>query len=216
MAKYETTIVDLEADVQGVYQKTVVPLPVKSSRSWIWKTFAVIVFLGLCAAASVFFACHLTHVKVLHQIAERTKAAIHLHGGVGEKSLKWVSGVDQSFEQGGLELIDNNIRIPADGLYFVYSQVAYGVPCKVGEDGETQKFLSHNILRISDEMGGQMPLQDSGHSICQSGENEMTYSTIYLGAVFKLLQGDRLSTSTNYVDYIDDDSSKTFFGVFAL
>ncbi|KAA0702200.1 Tumor necrosis factor [Triplophysa tibetana] len=241
MAKYETTIVDLEAGVQGVYQSTVVALPVKSSRSWIWKTFAAIVFLGLCAAASVFIAWHLTdreqnkkekqilsveqirtsseHEKVLHQIAERTKAAIHLHGGASasEKSLKWVSGVDQSFEQGGLKLIDNKIHIPVDGLYFVYSQVAYHVQCRVGEDGETQKFLSHNILRLSDEMGGQMPLQDSGHSICQSGENEkMTYSTIYLGAVFKLRQGDSLSTKTNYVEYIDDDYSKTFFGVFAL
>ncbi|KAI7801142.1 tumor necrosis factor TNF superfamily [Triplophysa rosa] len=215
MAKYETTV-DLKAGVECL--KTVVPIQVKSSRSWIWKTFAVIVFLYLSVAASVFFAWHLMkqdNMEIQILSAEQISTP---SGELNQtlKSLKWVSGGQQSFEQGGLELIDNKIRIPADGLYFVYSQVAYGVPCKVGEDGETQKFLSHNIMRYSDTMGGQMPLQDSGHSICQSGENEMTYSTIYLGAVFKLLQGDRLSTSTNYVDYIDDDSSKTFFGVFAL
>lgn len=127
--------------------------------------------------------------------------------------MKWVSDVDQSFEQGGLKLIENQIHIPADGLYFVYSQVAYAVQCK---DGETRRFLSHTILRHSDAMGGKMPLQNSGHSICQSDDNETTYSTIYLGAVFKLLEGDKLSTSTEYVYDILDDSAKTFFGVFAL
>ncbi|XP_056613141.1 tumor necrosis factor-like [Triplophysa dalaica] len=227
MAKYETTVVVPKAGVEGL--KTVVPIQVKSSRCWIWKTFAVIVFLGLCIAASVFFPWHLMkaeqistaseHRQVLQETAKRTKAAIHLHGELNQtkKSMKWVSGGKQSFEQGGLKLIDNKIHIPVDGLYFVYSQVAYGVQCKKDRDGETQKFLSHSILRYSDEMGAQIPLQDSGHFICQSGKNKkITYSTIYLGAVFKLLQGDRLSTSTNYEDYIDDDSSKTFFGLFAL
>lgn len=60
MVKYETTTVDLEAGVEGVYQTTVAPVPVKSSNSWIWKTVVVIAFLGLCATAAVFFAWHMT------------------------------------------------------------------------------------------------------------------------------------------------------------
>lgn len=60
MVKYETTLVDLEAGVGGVYQTTVAPVPVKSSKSWIWKTVVVIAFLGLCATAAVFFAWHMT------------------------------------------------------------------------------------------------------------------------------------------------------------
>ncbi|XP_051966453.1 tumor necrosis factor-like [Xyrauchen texanus] len=240
MIKYEMTTVDLEACVGDVYQPTVVPLPVKSSSSWIWKTVAVIVFLCLSATASLFFAWHLMkqdkgeiqnfesgkqistpseHGNILKQIAESTKAAIHLHAKQESGSLKWVSGVDQSFVQGGLKLVENDILIPADGLYFVYSQVSYSVHCKSNKDNEEDELhLSHSIWRYSDAMGPEkMPLQNSVQSVCQSGQKEKTtYSTLYLGAVFKLLEGDKLSTKTSKVTDIDENYAKTFFGVFAL
>ncbi|XP_050984645.1 tumor necrosis factor b (TNF superfamily, member 2) [Labeo rohita] len=245
MVKYETTIVDLEASAGGVYQTTVAPVPVKSSRSWIWKTLAAIAFIALCAVAAVFFAWHVTKQnqtelpsysekqistttalptqqgKMLKQIAERTKAAIHLHGehssSLPNDSLKWVSGVDQSFEQGGLKLDDNKILIPADGLYFVYSQVSYSIQCNPDEDELTQKFLSHSIWRYTDAVTDWKPLQNSAHSVCQSQEDgKTTYSTIYLGAVFKLMQGDKLSTKTSHAAEVEENYAKTFFGVFAL
>lgn len=241
MVKYETTL-DLEAGVGGVYQTTVAPVPVKSSKSWIWKTVVVIAFLGLCATAAVFFAWHMTkpiqgdipffsekqistpseHGKTLMQIAEKTKAAIHLHGqheGSTNESLKWVTGVDQSFEQGGLKLENNKIHIPADGLYFVYSQVSYAIQCNMDEsdNGPAQNFLSHSIWRHTDAVGKPMPLQSSVHSVCQSHEDEKTtYSTAYLGAVFQLMEGDRLSTKTSRVADVEENYAKTFFGVFAL
>ncbi|ROL45152.1 Tumor necrosis factor [Anabarilius grahami] len=244
MVKYETTIVDLEAGVGGVYQTTVAPVPVKSSKSWIWKTVVVIAFLGLCATAAVFFAWHMTkpiqgdlpffsekqistpseHGKTLKQIAKKTKAAIHLHGqhkgGQKQESLEWVTGVDQSFEQGGLKLEKNEIHIPANGLYFVYSQVSYAIQCNTdgGDDGgAAQNFLSHSIWRYTDAVGKPMPLQSSAHSVCQSHEDESTtYSTVYLGAVFQLMEGDRLSTKTTHVADVEENYAKTFFGVFAL
>ncbi|CAM4555030.1 hypothetical protein PO909_002930 [Leuciscus waleckii] len=252
MVNYETTIVDLEASVGGVYQTTVAPVPVKSSRSWIWKTVAAIAFIGLCATAALFFAWHTTkpdqkelqnfsekqitpekqfstttpgHGIMLKQIAENTKAAIHLHGEryhAGKSYvLKWVSGVDQSFEQGGLQLNNKNeIHIPADGLYFVYSQVSYAIQCNMdeGEDNAPRNFLSHTILRYTDAVGDQMPLQNSAHSVCQSKEEggKTVYSTIYLGAVFQLMEGDKLSTKTTRVADVEEEYAKTFFGVFAL
>uniref|UniRef100_A0A671MC06 Tumor necrosis factor n=1 Tax=Sinocyclocheilus anshuiensis TaxID=1608454 RepID=A0A671MC06_9TELE len=238
MVKYETTLVDLEASAGGVYQTTVASLPVKSSSSWIWKTVAAITFVTLCAVAAAFFAWHVMQTvkltpilfsteqgKMLKQIAERTKAAIHLHGesqtvNSQSDSLQWVSGVDQSFEQGGLKLVGNEIHIPADGLYFVYSQVSYATQCNLdeaNEDDAAQKFLSHSIWRYTDAVEDWKPLQNSAHSICQSLEDgKTTYSTIYLGAVFKLMEGDKLSTKTTYVADIEEDYAKTFFGVFAL
>uniref|UniRef100_A0A671MYD2 Lymphotoxin-alpha n=1 Tax=Sinocyclocheilus anshuiensis TaxID=1608454 RepID=A0A671MYD2_9TELE len=224
--KYETTIVDLNAGAGGVYQTTVAPVPVKSSRSWIWKTVAAIAFLALCAVAAVFFSWHVMKQistpseqgRMLKQIAERTKAAIHLHGDNPQsESLKWVSGVDQSFEQGGLKLANNKIHIPADGLYFVYSQVSYAIQCNLDEDDEAQNFLSHTIWRYTDAVGELKALQNSAHSVCQSQEDgKTTYSTIYLGAVFKLMEGDELSTKTMRLTDVEEDYAKTFFGVFAL
>uniref|UniRef100_A0A8C2JH64 Lymphotoxin-alpha n=1 Tax=Cyprinus carpio TaxID=7962 RepID=A0A8C2JH64_CYPCA len=240
MVKYETTLLDLEAGAGGVYQTMVAPLPVKSSNSWIWKTVTVIAFVALCAVAAVFFtfqemkpyqreeqkdkqiSTSSEQGKMLKQIAGKTKAAIHLHGehdsSPKPNSLKWVSGVDQSFEQGGLKLVDNEIRIPTDGLYFVYSQVSYAIQCiEDDEDDTIQKFLSHSIWRYTDAVEDWKPLQNSAHSICQSLEDEKTtYSTIYLGAVFKLREGDKLSTKTTHVANIEEDYAKTFFGVFAL
>ncbi|XP_059371061.1 tumor necrosis factor b (TNF superfamily, member 2) [Carassius carassius] len=241
MVQYETTV-DLEAGAGGVYQTTVVPLPLKSSRSWIWKTVAAVAFLALCAVAAVFFAWHLTDQKeikffsekqispqseqerMLKQIAEKTKAAIHLHGEHNSNpksdSLKWVSGVDQSFEQGGLKLDNNEIHIPADGLYFVYSQVSYAIQCKLdenNEDDDAMKFLSHSIWRYTDAVEQWKPLQNSAHSVCQSKDDgKTTYSTIYLGAVFKLMEGDKLATKTSRMTDVEEDYAKTFFGVFAL
>ncbi|KAL0174796.1 hypothetical protein M9458_030764, partial [Cirrhinus mrigala] len=118
-------------------------------------------------------------------------------------------GVDQSFAQGGLKLDNNEIHIPADGLYFVYSQVSYSIQCNPEEDNEddsVQKFLSHSIWRYTDA--------NSAHSVCQSQEGgKTTYSTIYLGAVFKLMEGDKLMTKTTHVASVDEDYAKTFFGV---
>lgn len=127
--------------------------------------------------------------------------------------MDWVTGVDQAFEQGGLKLENNKIHIPANGLYFVYSQVSYAIQCNSDDDN----FLSHVILRYTDAVGKDMPLQSSAHSVCQSHEGESTtYSTVYLGAVFQLNEGDRLSTVTTRVADVEEDYAKTFFGVFAL
>lgn len=132
------------------------------------------------------------------------------------QSLKWVGGVDQSFAQGGLMLENNEIVIPEDGLYFVYSQVSYETLCSKDVEGDGQKYLSHSINRYTDAVGKKMPLQNSAHSVCPSLNDKKTYSTIYLGAVFNLLEGDRLSTKTSRVGDIEENYAKTFFGVFAL
>lgn len=85
------------------------------------------------------------------------------------------------------------------------------------EDDEAQNFLSHSILRYTDAVEEWMPLQNSAHSVCQSQEDgKTTYSTIYLGAVFKLMDGDKLATKTSRVANVEEDYARTFFGVFAL
>ncbi|TRY96746.1 hypothetical protein DNTS_009610 [Danionella cerebrum] len=240
MAKYETTV-DLKPCLEGVYQTTVVPVPHKPSRSWIWKIAAVVTFL---AVAAVLFSWHLMnpkqkehksfeephisppseHGRMLQQIAESTKAAIHLHGTRENQTLKWLSGVDHAFVQGGLQLVENKIKIPDNGLYFVYSQVSYATKCKlnkneveINDESQDNKYLSHSIWRKTDEVKDPIPLQNSAHSACQSpNEGETSYNTIYLGAVFKLMEDDELYTVTTNVEDVSGHTSQTFFGVFAL
>ncbi|KAM9469535.1 tumor necrosis factor b (TNF superfamily, member 2) [Clarias gariepinus] len=167
--------------------------------------------------------------KMLTEIAKSTKAAIHLHASgqaVGQmsRSPRWVSGVDQSFTKGGLTLENNSILIPHDGLYFVYSQASFKIKCH-SDDEENAKsniHLSYSVRwsSLTSPSKEKHFLLNGVKSMCQATENQQNgrfvYDSIYLGAVFQLYKGDKLSTDTNHLTNIEDQTSKTFFGVFEL
>lgn len=134
--------------------------------------------------------------------------------------------------QGGLELIDNEIVIPQNGLYFVYSQVSFRVSCN-SDDSDTDRpmvHLTHTIQRWSRSYGNDdnkkkyQPILRSVRTACQKTassdpeEEGNWFTTIYMGAVFNLNKGDHLKTEMNekLLPHLDEDSAKTFLGVFAL
>ncbi|KAB5550554.1 hypothetical protein PHYPO_G00055020 [Pangasianodon hypophthalmus] len=247
MENYKGTAADIEAAIGDVYQPTVEA--VKPSRSWMWTIVGAVVFLSLCAVASLCFAWHFTNKnqgelflkqqsntstgsssqqKILTQIAKSTKAAIHLHVSNQphkKRSPVWVSGVDQSFTKGGLKLEDNNIVIPHDGLYFVYSQASFHIVCKSSEEDNdsSNMHLSYRILwsSLTAPSKNKRYLLHGVKSVCQTKTEEQmngqpVYDSIYLGAIFQLYKGDKLSTEANHLVGIDVHSAKTFFGVFEL
>ncbi|KAL6471509.1 hypothetical protein MHYP_G00201590 [Metynnis hypsauchen] len=188
------------------------------------------------------------HRQILTKIGNNTKAAIHLRekqrekgiaysysllktplplvSGLDDKNqrMKWVNGVDQSFSAGGLKLENNEIVIPSDGLYFVYSQASFEVPCK---ETESNTALSYSVRWSSPAAPSEeypRYLLMGVKSVCppntdgrkQEEDERQAYDIIYLGAVFRLYKGDRLSTEANHHAHIETQSSKTFFGVFEL
>lgn len=148
-------------------------------------------------------------------------------------SVKWMSDVDQFHSQGGLELKNNEIVIPRNGLYFVYSQASFRVSCS-GSDADdiTSKHmvhLSHTVKRWSSTFGDddEESYQTILHSVrtaCQktaggdSNSDGSWFSAVYMGAVFHLKTGDRLKTvmEKKMLEKLEDEPGKTFFGVFAL
>lgn len=134
----------------------------------------------------------------------------------------WVSGVDQSFTKGGLKLEDNTILIPHDGLYFVYSQASFSIFCE--EDNERSNIhVSYSIQwsSLTSPSKYKRFLLNGVKTMCQGKTEEQinghtVFDSIYLGAVFQLYKGDKLSTSSNRLSDISEHSSKTFFGVFEL
>lgn len=58
MENYKVTAADIEAVIGDVYQPTVEA--VKPSRSWMWTLVGVVVFVSLCAAASLCFSWQFT------------------------------------------------------------------------------------------------------------------------------------------------------------
>ncbi|XP_036421532.1 tumor necrosis factor a (TNF superfamily, member 2) [Colossoma macropomum] len=215
----------------------------KSSSAWSgrWRLVMALLAVALCTAAAVFFTFNKqTQHKpdetddirhTLRQVSSSAKAAIHLLGHYNEnnkESVDWWDNDGQSFTEGGLKLKDNQIHIPHDGLYFVYSQASYRVSCSSNADGSDEEAvvqLSHMVYRWSDSYGDEKPLLSAVRTACtkspkQSEEDdEVTwFGAIYLGAVFKLQAGDRLYTKMmeKMLPQVETNQGMTFFGVFAL
>ncbi|KAG8004967.1 Tumor necrosis factor, partial [Nibea albiflora] len=141
--------------------------------------------------------------RTLRQISN-TRAAIHLRGEYNPErttSVQWINEVDQSYAQGGLKLVNNEIVIPRDGLYFIYSQASFSVSCSSNDDdSDPMVHLSHTVKRSSDTYGTKNTYETILHSVrtaCQKTESNNPdedgkwFSTIYMGAVFSLNRGDK-------------------------
>uniref|UniRef100_UPI0037E98A38 tumor necrosis factor b (TNF superfamily, member 2) n=1 Tax=Semicossyphus pulcher TaxID=241346 RepID=UPI0037E98A38 len=250
---YTTTPGDVEMALE---ERTVVLVEKKSSTGQIWKVTGALLIVALCIGGVLLFAWYwngrpemkmqsgqteaLTkkdtsekpdHHDALRRIGIKAKAAIHLEGSYDEDSesnqLEWRNGQGQAFAQGGFKLENNQIIIPQKGLFFVYSQVSFRVPCSDGDErrgaGKGLTPLSHRIWRYTDSIGSKVSLMNAVRSACQSTPQEDSnhsgqgwYNAIYLGAVFNLNKGDKLWTETNQLSALETEEGKTFFGVFAL
>ncbi|XP_043072980.1 tumor necrosis factor a (TNF superfamily, member 2) [Puntigrus tetrazona] len=209
-----------------------------SRRTAVWRVCGVLLAVALCAAATVCFtlnkpqnsqeggnALRLTLRDHLSKENVTSKVAIHLTGAydpnVSQDSLDWKQNQDQAFVSGGLELVDREIIIPSDGIYFVYSQVSFHISCKkdMTEDQDSVH-MSHAVQRYSESYGSYKPLFSAIRSACThaSDSENLWYNTIYLGAAFNLRAGDKLCTETTskLLHRVDTGNGKTFFGVFAL
>lgn len=147
-------------------------------------------------------------------------------------SIEWKKQVDQSHAQGGLELINNEIVIPHNGLYFVYCQASFEVSCSSSDADDTNSmvYLSHIVERSSKTYANDDTKQPyhtilrSVRTACQKTtssnpeEDGSWYSAVYNGAVFSLNKGDRLRTqmAEKMLAMVEEGSGKNFFGVFAL
>ncbi|KAI2652683.1 Tumor necrosis factor [Labeo rohita] len=209
-----------------------------SSRSGVWRVCGVLLAVALCAAAAVCFTLNksqnnqesgkeirLTLRDNLSKDNVTSRAAIHLTGAynpnVSADKLDWRRNQDQAFTSGGLKVVDREIIIPADGIYFVYSQVSFHISCKTDMPQDHDVLhMSHAVSRYSDSYGTYKPLFSAIRSACvHAPDNEdLWYNTIYLGAAFNLHAEDKLRTETTVelLPRVETENGKTFFGVFAL
>lgn len=140
--------------------------------------------------------------------------------------------MNQAHSQEGLELKDNEILIPHNGLYFVYSQASFRVSCSSNADDLISNHmihLSHTVKRWSRSFGSNdessyRTLLHSVRTVCQGTASKdpdsagSRFTAVYMGAVFDLKSGDRLKTvmEEKMLEKLEEDAGKTYFGVFAL
>ncbi|XP_041091411.1 lymphotoxin-alpha-like [Polyodon spathula] len=123
---------------------------------------------------------------------------------------------------------EQELVIPADGLYFIYAQVVFKGMGSSEEDkgasnswngcsgrGSSTKILSLSVERWSDAYPVYESILSTSRSIClQTNQGGVWTVPLYQGALFKLAQGDKLKVNANLLNLIND--SKTFFGAFAV
>ncbi|KAM5263967.1 tumor necrosis factor isoform 2-T2 [Ctenodactylus gundi] len=134
-----------------------------------------------------------------------------------EGQLQWVGGRDNAFMDSGMDLTDNQLVVPSNGLYLIYSQVLFkGLGCP------SYLLLTHTVSRISVSYQDKVNLLSAIKSPCQKEtpegvERKPWYEPVYLGGVFQLQKGDRLSAEVNLPAYLDfAESGQVYFGVIAL
>ncbi|XP_036902697.1 tumor necrosis factor isoform X2 [Sturnira hondurensis] len=132
--------------------------------------------------------------------------------------LQWKNQVANALLANGVQLTNNQLVVPLDGLYLIYSQVLFkGQGCP-----PTHLLLTHTISRFSASYPQKVNLLSAIKSPCQRETPEGTdakpwYEPIYLGGVFQLEKDDQLSAEVNLPDYLDfAESGQVYFGLIAL
>ncbi|XP_062385380.1 tumor necrosis factor-like [Sardina pilchardus] len=237
----KSTVVEVGLQGAGaVEEQTKMTGASRPSKSW--KIGMALLAIGLCAASAIFFTIHnqkwditdgskaLKHT--LRQVSHmghsgHKKMAIHLEGEYSHSlsTVEWRNGSGSAFHRGGLKVVDNEIVVPANGLYFVYSQVSFNIKCHTQSQSLAETvYLSHKVKCKSPAHGTERWLLNTLRSSCervraQEDSGELWYDAINLGAAFSLQEGDRLSTFTGpdqELPHVKSDSGNTYFGVFAV
>ncbi|XP_021005394.1 tumor necrosis factor [Mus caroli] len=142
------------------------------------------------------------HVVANHQVKEQ---------------LEWLSQRANALLANGMDLKDNQLVVPADGLYLVYSQVLF-----TGQGCPDYVLLTHTVSRFAIAYQEKVNLLSAIKSPCpkdtpEGAELKPWYEPIYLGGVFQLEKGDQLSAEVNLPEYLDfAESGQVYFGVIAL
>ncbi|MBN3284081.1 TNFA factor, partial [Polyodon spathula] len=207
----------------------------KSDRCW--KRIGLLSFMLLTAATLVlvmmYFGVIPSKIKqtntVISTTPEVSMEVIETDFSKGHTKLSWLSNVNQAFLQNGMRLEnEQELVIPADGLYFIYAQVVFKGMGSSSEDkgasnswngcsgcGSSTKILSLSVERLSDAYPMYESILSTSRSIyLQKNQGGVWIAPLYQGALFKLTQGDKLQVKASPLDLIND--SKTFFGAFAV
>ncbi|XP_035696248.1 tumor necrosis factor ligand superfamily member 10-like [Branchiostoma floridae] len=118
----------------------------------------------------------------------------------------------------GMEYNRGNLVIPADGLYYVYSQLSYrfrnDLPEDSGKEERVFQIIHYTYRRNSYPEPKQ--IMKTAKSTCWSKRVEFGLYTSFQGGVFQLQKGDKIWVSVSNAPLICFDETSSFFGAFML
>ncbi|CAC5414955.1 TNFSF6 [Mytilus coruscus] len=109
------------------------------------------------------------------------------------------------------------LTVSADGLYFVYSHVSFTESSSSRDDNTDSNSLSHYLYRynIMYPNGGEEMLLMNSFNTCSANNEQAEYSS-YLGALFKLRNGDELFVKVSNLTLLVTNSKINTFGYFKI
>ncbi|KAM4018897.1 tumor necrosis factor-like [Anomaloglossus baeobatrachus] len=146
------------------------------------------------------------------QAMKGKRAAAHLIGVKENGQIKWQGDSSNAFKDGSIRLVENSLEIQQDGLYFVYTQVLY-----TGKDCHAKKEFTHKVIKKSESDGDEpMAILQSSKSVCEAKSASSWTQPIYQGGIFKLDEGDKISTEASNVEFLDTYNGQIYFGILAV
>lgn len=136
---------------------------------------------------------------------------------------KWIYDADLGFTQKvGYQY--GRLVVPSTGLYFIYSQVSFLEMLDIAKQGESKpqstasSSLSHYLYRynIIYPRGGEETLIQNSITKCLGNNKAFGEYTSYLGAVFKLRQGDEIFVKVSNLTLLTKDPKSNYFGMFKI
>ncbi|XP_008589140.1 PREDICTED: tumor necrosis factor ligand superfamily member 15 [Galeopterus variegatus] len=136
-------------------------------------------------------------------------------------TLHWEHELGLAFTKNRMNYTNKFLVIPEAGDYFVYSQVTFrGTTSECGDISHRRQQNKPDsiivvITKVTDSYPEPTQLLTGTKSMCETGST--WFQPIYLGAMFSLKEGDKLTVNVSdisLVDYTKED--KTFFGAFLL
>ncbi|XP_078694515.1 tumor necrosis factor ligand superfamily member 10-like isoform X2 [Branchiostoma floridae x Branchiostoma belcheri] len=116
---------------------------------------------------------------------------------------------------------DGAIRVPVDGLYYVYSQLYFrhvrphaadGSPA--ADTGDHQ--LLHSTYKKSATYPEKQEIMKSARTRCWSKDSQYGLLSSYQGGVFQLRAGDRLFVQVSNVAMVSFEEAASYFGAFMI
>ncbi|KAI8515164.1 tumor necrosis factor (ligand) super, member [Branchiostoma belcheri] len=121
----------------------------------------------------------------------------------------------------GMSHRDGAIRVPVDGLYYVYSQLYFrhvrphaadGSPA--ADTGDHQ--LLHSTYKKSATYPEKQEIMKSARTRCWSKDSQYGLLSSYQGGVFQLRAGDRLFVQVSNVAMVSFEEAASYFGAFMI
>ncbi|XP_035692261.1 tumor necrosis factor ligand superfamily member 10-like [Branchiostoma floridae] len=130
---------------------------------------------------------------------------------------EWESNQGLATLANGMRYRDGYIKVPQDGLYYVYSQLYFRyMGTGEGEQSTEEHQLLHFTYKKSVTYREPQQVMKSARTKCWSKRSQYGLLSSYQGGVFRLRAGDRLFVQVSNVAMVSFEEAASYFGAFMI